>query len=115
MTKRCLFCGHLKSLHSTSFSSHCNVGVSSLDPVDRCDCKNYVEDVSKMVEENESKQKYGILISDVDEDSDHKEFHMYEKDIFTSLPQAQEALKAYEQDEEYQYQEFKIVDIFTSD
>lgn len=59
--------------------------------------------------------KYGIIISDVDEDNEHKEYHMYEKDIFDNLPDAQAKMLAYTEDKEYQYQEFSIIEIFTGE
>jgi len=56
--------------------------------------------------------KYAIVISDVDEDWEHKEFTIYETQIFDTEEEAKKKMKELEEDEEYQYQEFKIATIY---
>ena len=59
--------------------------------------------------------KYGVIITDVDEEFEQMEFHMNENDIFDTLPEAQICLKEYENNKEYQYQTFKVIEIYTGD
>jgi hypothetical protein len=59
--------------------------------------------------------KYGILITDADEDWDHMEFHMYNTPrwVFNTLEKAEKKIEELNEDEEYHYQTFKVVQIFS--